>query len=145
MIVDHVFFFNLRSFDRLNKTPTITRQEEKSGVKYQDVQRAEAHEIMGQSLGRPSSSSSSDSGNEDLQRVIDQKRKFEAKREEAASTDPATSADSIAHDAMLSDTKVSDEPWEGDPEAEKENFLQEELYVHAKAGVRQFDSLSTLS
>ncbi|KAI9793237.1 MAG: hypothetical protein M1816_000658 [Peltula sp. TS41687] len=134
---NHVFFFNLRSYDRLNKTPAITRQEEASGVKYQDVQRAQAHEVMGQSVDRPasSSSSSSDSGDEESQRIIDQKRKFEAKRDEAASKGSATSADSIAHHAMLTDSKVSDEPWDGEPEEEKQNFVQEELYIHAKAGV----------
>ena len=42
----HIFFFNLRSYDRLNKTPAIQKQEEETGVPYQKVQRAEAEEIM---------------------------------------------------------------------------------------------------
>jgi phospholipase D1/2 len=46
----HIFFFNLRSFDRLNVTPKIKKQEEKSGVKYQDAQRAQAEEIMDSSI-----------------------------------------------------------------------------------------------
>jgi hypothetical protein len=33
---------------------------------------------------------------------------------------------------MLNGGKISDENWEGDPEAEKSNFVQEELYVHGK-------------
>lgn len=114
----------------------MTRQEEISGVKYQDVQRAEAHEIMGEGLRRRTSESRfhlSHSDNEEVQRILDQKRKFEAKRDEAASEDPVTTADSIAHNAMLGGNRVSDEPWEGDPEAEKDNFVQEELYIHAKA------------
>ena len=46
----YVFFFNLRSYDRLNKTPAIQKQEEKSGVKYQEVQRAQAEEVMGEGI-----------------------------------------------------------------------------------------------
>lgn len=46
----YIFFFNLRSYDRLNFTPKIKKQEEESGVKYQEVQRAEAHEIMSEGI-----------------------------------------------------------------------------------------------
>lgn len=42
----YIFVFNLRSYDRLNKTPALQRQEEKSGVTYQEVQRAQAEEVM---------------------------------------------------------------------------------------------------
>ncbi|EME48297.1 hypothetical protein DOTSEDRAFT_168035 [Dothistroma septosporum NZE10] len=42
----YIFVFNLRSYDRLNKTPELKEQEEKSGVTYQDLQRAQAEEIM---------------------------------------------------------------------------------------------------
>lgn len=42
----YIFFFNLRSYDRINKTPKLKEQEEKSGVKYQEVQRAQAEEMM---------------------------------------------------------------------------------------------------
>lgn len=131
-MIDHLFFYNLRSYDRLNKTPAIVRQEEISGVPYQDVQRAEAHEIMGESIRRSSDSSESSIGDHDRRRIIDQKRKFEAKKEEAAAKDPVTSVDSIAEHAMLGESRIVDEPWEGDPEAEKENFVQEELYIHSK-------------
>ncbi|OAA68280.1 phospholipase [Niveomyces insectorum RCEF 264] len=43
----HIFFFNLRSYDRLATTPAIRRMEAESGVTYRDLQRAEAEEIMG--------------------------------------------------------------------------------------------------
>ena len=47
--------------------------------------------------------------------------------------DPIMSADSIAEDAMARGGTVSEEYWDGvDPEGEKENFVQEELYIHAK-------------
>lgn len=42
----YIYCFNLRSYDRLMKTPKLKEQEEKSGVSYQEVQRAMAEEIM---------------------------------------------------------------------------------------------------
>lgn len=46
----YVFIFNLRSYDRINKTPGLKAKEEQSGVNYRDVQRAQADEVMGGSL-----------------------------------------------------------------------------------------------
>ena len=43
----YFFIFNLRSYDRINKTPAMKKQEELSGVTYQELQRANAEEIMG--------------------------------------------------------------------------------------------------
>jgi phospholipase D1/2 len=139
--MDHIFVFNLRSYDRLNKTPALKKQEEISGVKYQDIQRAHAEEIMGSGLHPTKSERDEEPGKgkeaslpKDVSRadIFDQRQKFEERREEAGLGDTATSVDSIAKDAMLNGGKVSDEKWEGDPEAEKENFVQEELYIHAK-------------
>lgn len=134
----HMFVFNLRSYDRLNKTPSMQRQEEKSGVKYQDLQRAQAEEIMGEGIhGNKNDSSSSDgqgddSGDEAKEKMVDKKRQFESQRENAGAHGKRNSADSIAKDAMLNGGKVSEEPWEGEPEKEKENYVQEELYIHGK-------------
>jgi len=66
------------------------------------------------------------------EQLIDSKRKFEEARGSLEIDDPVTSADSIAEDAMLGGGTVSEETWEGPPEEEKQNFVQEELYIHAK-------------
>jgi phospholipase D1/2 len=137
---NHIFVFNLRSYDRLNTTPAMLQQEEKSGVKYQDVQRAEAEEIMGSGLRKESGSEppkhdpkDDDSGNIKKEEIIDQKRKFEEHREAAGLHKDVISDDSIAKNAMHGTKNVSDEPWDqSDPEQEKWNFIQEELYIHAK-------------
>lgn len=129
----HVFLFNLRSYDRLNKTTAVTRQEEKSGVKYQEVQRAAAEEIMGEGVHNTTGTKIDNSGNEAKERAIDQKRTFEAQREEAGLGDEtSTTEDSIASTAMLNGGKVSEQSWEGDLDDEKMNFVQEELYIHGK-------------
>ncbi|KAI9691964.1 MAG: hypothetical protein M1820_009642 [Bogoriella megaspora] len=140
----HVFLFNLRSYDRINFTPAMREQEKKSGVKYQEVQRANAEDIMSSGLhsvdptdkhghteGR--TQEQDDSGNEEREHMVDQQRKFEAQREAAGLANEPPSEDSIAKDAFEGQTKVSSEAWDsGDLESEKENFVQEELYIHGK-------------
>jgi phospholipase D1/2 len=139
--VDHIFVFNLRSYDRLNTTQSLKKQEEKAGVKYQEVQRAEAEEIMGTGVHPATTTSSdqhaaTDSGDEREEKAVDRKRQFEAHREDQDSGEhvkPPASGDSIAKDAMKGQRKVSEEPWDDDDkELELRNFVQEELYIHAK-------------
>ena len=138
---NHIFCFNLRAFDRLNKTQAMIRQEVKSGVKYQDIQRAEAEEIMNEGVHgskNPGSKGSSkshplhdDSGRVEAEKNVDAKRRFEAQREHNQDGEGKTLS-SISSTTMLNGGKVSDQAWEGDPEQEKENFVQEELYIHGK-------------
>lgn len=131
----HVFVFNLRSYDRLNKSPSMVEQEEKSGVKYQDVQRAQAEEIMAEGVHSTTDQKPSlgdNSNQEEKERLMDQKRRFEAQRGEVGLDQETTSTDSIAHTAMLNGGKVSEQQWDGDLENEKQNFVQEELYIHGK-------------
>lgn len=136
----YVFVFNLRAYDRINKTPGLIEQEKRSGVKYQDLQRAEAEEIMGSGIhGYPAEKEDHgakhpgvSTNEEERRQIIDRKRLFEAARQNMDEEDPIHSADSIAEDAMARGGLVSEEKWEGDPQAETENFVQEELYIHAK-------------
>ncbi|KAK8043062.1 phospholipase [Apiospora phragmitis] len=139
----HIFVFNLRSYDRLNKTPAMKKKEEESGVSYQDVQRAEAEEIMGsgihgskdveggmdEHMGKTKDDNSTTS--EEQQHMTDAKRKFE-EAGNAADSQHANTAYSVAHHAMAGQGPVSEERWEGKPEEEVENWIQEELYIHAK-------------
>jgi phospholipase D1/2 len=138
--IQYIFCFNLRSYDRLNTTPAMKEQEEKSGVKYQDVQRAQAEETMGSGIHEVAAGSgdedlqTTDSGDEEKEKAVDQKRKFEAHRE-APGEDKKNqvSADSIAKNALHGEPNVSDEPFpEGHGDLELENFFQEELYIHGK-------------
>lgn len=143
----HVFFFNLRSYDRLNFTPALQEQEKKSGVKYQEVQRANAEEIMSSGLHSldPTDShdhtlkhhhhSTDDAGNEERERFVDRERKFEAQRQAVGlgAENEVISKDSIAEDALEGVGKVSNEKWDnGNLDSEKANFVQEELYIHGK-------------
>ena len=133
----YIFCFNLRSYDRLNKSKAIQEQEEKSGVKYQDVQKAEAEEIMGGSMPtstEKSKNKNKGTGDEEREKLLDMKRRFEDKKADVGllEEDARYDADTISHTAMLNGKKVADVPFEGDAEFEKGNFVQEELYIHGK-------------
>lgn len=156
----HIFVFNLRSYDRLNKTPAVVKQEEQSGVKYQDVQRAQAEEMMGSGVYTDAESDKdSHVGHRDKKEMLseewksftkvlgrnkdaepkpteaqetkaDLKRRFADAAQEGQSE--SKSSASVAACAMAGTGKVIDEQWEGDPEDEVNNWIQEELYIHAK-------------
>ncbi|KAL2066313.1 hypothetical protein VTL71DRAFT_2384 [Oculimacula yallundae] len=143
----YIYFFNLRSYDRLNVTPSVKKQEEESGVKYQDVQRAEAQEIMDTSVHgskdqdeggdthmgiRNALDPRDDSGDETTEAKIDAKRKFEAKADASGDDGKAKTTDSVAKNAMMDQPDLVDEKWEGSLEGEVDNWIQEELYIHGK-------------
>ncbi|TVY16616.1 Phospholipase D1 [Lachnellula arida] len=148
----HIFFFNLRSYDRLNVTPAVKKQEKESGVKYQDVQRAEAEEIMDTGIhgskddedgadthmGQKASvkdklnPQKDDAGDETAEETTDAKRMFEAKRGAAGADQGIRSVSSVAKNAMHGEGSLVDEKWEGSLEGEADNWIQEELYIHGK-------------
>lgn len=148
----HIFFFNLRSYDRLNKTHAICEAEKKTGISYQQVQRAEAEEIMAEGVhGHEDDSSGDDdkSSRFHLGRKKDKKPEERPVAEQEAAKDATQakeifekakpdekviSAATVAHHAMSGQGSLQDEPWDNheDPESEIRNWIQEELYVHAK-------------
>ncbi|XHF99845.1 hypothetical protein AWENTII_003331 [Aspergillus wentii] len=134
---EHIFLFNLRAYDRINKTPALVELEKEAGVSYNDIQRGLAESIMSDSvhpaIGKAGDKNekSYDTGNAEKEERIDRLRRFEEKRRHH-DTGEEVSKDTVAHTTMLHGGKMSDEPWQGDPEDEKENFVQEELYIHGK-------------
>lgn len=46
----YIFVFNLRSYDRINNTPALKKLQEQAGISYQEMQRAEAEEIMNEGV-----------------------------------------------------------------------------------------------
>ena len=140
---EYIFFFNLRSYDRLNKTPAIAETEKKTGISYQQVQRAEAEEIMAEGIhgsldaedhGRDAhmgklEQQKSKTNDGTIQTALKAKEIFEAAMPK---TEVQTSA-SLAHYAMAVEGSLKDEKWDAeDPESEVQNWVQEELYIHSK-------------
>ncbi|KAI9037420.1 putative phospholipase PldA [Aspergillus affinis] len=137
---EHVFVFTLRAFDRINKTPALEELENQAGVTYNDIQRGIAESIMSDSV-HPAIGKDGDKGEvgydndeqeKEKQERIARLRKYEEKSERQKEGHGYVSKDTVSHTVMLNGGKMSNEPWEGDAEAEKENFVQEELYVHGK-------------
>ncbi|CAH0059635.1 unnamed protein product [Clonostachys solani] len=139
----YIFFFNLRSYDRLNKTPALKAAEKNSGVSYQQVQRAEAEEIMSEGIhgtfGARSKTQNPhfgkmnqnkvESTDEEVKKVMEAKKKFD----EALPPGEVLTSASVAHHAMQGQGSILDEVWdEDDPESEVQNWVQEELYIHSK-------------
>lgn len=120
----HIFCFNLRSYDRLNVNRKLKEQEERSGLKYKDLQQTEVEELE----------APMEDGEEARKHAAEMRRRFAGDEESVGLGDQGgiIDPDSIADDAMLTDKKPSTESWDGEPEEEKEHFFQEELYVHAK-------------
>ncbi|KAI0967249.1 phospholipase D/nuclease [Xylaria arbuscula] len=136
---NHIFFFNLRSYDRLNKTPSIEKQEEKSGIKYEQVQRAQAEEIMSSGIhgstdvaGEHDKHMGKNEVNKEAREKTESTQAKQRFEEARSSDDELETTFSVAHHAMAGTGKLSDEPWEGKPDEEVHNWIQEELYVHAK-------------
>ncbi|CAG8894959.1 unnamed protein product [Penicillium egyptiacum] len=135
---EHVFVFALRAYDRINKTPVLEDLEKQADVTYQDIQRGIAETIMSESV-HPAVGKDGDDNEKDYaadqsakEETLRKLQNFQDKVEQRKAGDGFNSKDSVAHCTMLNGGKVSDETWEGDPEAEKGNFVQEELYVHGK-------------
>ncbi|KAJ5577457.1 uncharacterized protein N7459_006421 [Penicillium hispanicum] len=135
---EQIFVFALRAYDRINKTPALEELERKADVTYQDIQRGIAESMMSESV-HPSVGKEGDKNEKSYDADAAQKQenlqkleKFEEQVEQHREKDGDASHDSVAHTTMLNGGKMSDEYWEGDPEAEKDNLVQEELYVHGK-------------
>lgn len=135
---EQIFVFALRAYDRINKTPALEELEKKADVTYQDIQRGIAESIMSESV-HPSVGQEADKHEKSYETDSAQKQenlhkleKFEEQVEQRQMKEDDASMDSVAHTTMLNGGKMSDEFWEGDPESEKDNIVQEELYVHGK-------------
>lgn len=136
----YIFFFNLRSFDRLNRTAALIETEKKTGIKYAQVQRAQAEEVMASGIhGVIGDGGERDEhmGNEkqqeqlevEIEKALEAKKIFEA----AMPKDGVKTTSSVAHYAMAEPGSLVDEPWdEEDPDSEIKNWVQEELYIHSK-------------
>ncbi|KAL2875618.1 hypothetical protein SGCOL_009237 [Colletotrichum sp. CLE4] len=140
---NHIFFFNLRSYDRLNRTSAVEKREKDTGVKYAEVQRAQAEEVMGtgiHGINDPTEKERDEhmggkaeqvggGKTDEAQNAIDAKKRFEA----SLGDTQLNNKTSVAQHAMANSGSIEDEPWEDeDPETEIRNWIQEELYIHSK-------------
>ncbi|KAL4876634.1 hypothetical protein BJY04DRAFT_139443 [Aspergillus karnatakaensis] len=135
---NHVFVFNLRTYDRINKTPALEELEKEAGVTYNDIQRGIAETLASEAvhpaIGKEGDMTEIDYNNaqKEKERRIAQLEKYEERNKAHEAHPAAKNKDTVAHTTMLNGGKLSDEVWEGDDDSERENFISEELYIHAK-------------
>ncbi|ROW04426.1 hypothetical protein VMCG_04985 [Cytospora schulzeri] len=89
----YISFYNLRNYDRLNTSATMSRAQDESGG-----------------------------------RLGSQYRRYQ----EAAERQDDQTWDTISAAYMESGPDLNSVPWEGDPEAEMDAYVSEELYIHSK-------------
>jgi len=90
------------------------------------------HPSIGKEGDRNEKDYETDSAQKEKEETMRKLEKFEEQVEQRKAQQGQASCDSVAHTTMLNGGKMVDEIWEGDPEAEKDNIVQEELYVHGK-------------
>ncbi len=124
----YIYFFNLRSYDRLHRTSSLKKQEKESGVTYREAERAHEKEIMGEDVNRVLGSETP--GPDSAPTNPDARHKFEDAP--AAGESKLSRTATVAHHAMAGQGSVRDLPWEGKDEDEVNSWIQEELYIHTK-------------
>ncbi|KAL5340373.1 hypothetical protein BJX70DRAFT_125022 [Aspergillus crustosus] len=135
---NHIFVFNLRAYDRINKTPALQELEKEAGVSFHDIQRGIAETLASEAVHPAvvkegeTTEVSYENAEKEKERRIAQLQKYEERNKAHEGHPAAKNLDTLAHITMLDGGKLSDEIWEGESELEKENFVQEELYVHGK-------------
>ena len=112
----YIRFYNLRNYDRINVSATMHEAEQASGVSYESARR-EHDDVVGGGFREPE-------GQRDRSRY--------ERYQDAASKVRDETWDSVAACYMADGPSLPEIPWHGDPEAEMDAFVSEELYVHSK-------------
>ncbi|GKT92921.1 Phospholipase d active site motif protein [Colletotrichum tofieldiae] len=118
----YIRFYNLRNYDRINTSSTMAAAEQRSGVRYEDARR-EHDDVVGAGYG--------DRGEGTGARWGERNSQYE-RYQEAASRVSDQTWDTVSACYMDSGPDLHGVPWHGEPEAEMDAFVSEELYIHSK-------------
>ena len=118
---EYIRFYNLRNYDRINRSAAFQEAVQRSGVDYEEARRE--HDTL---VERPAELSGY-GGNQNYQQY-----------QQAAGTIPDRQGlgtgrwDSVSECYMLGGADIRQVPWEGGDVSEMDAFVSEELYVHSK-------------
>lgn len=115
----YIRFYNLRNYDRINISSTMADAEGRSGVRYEDARR-EHDDNVGAGYGEQGQGYGT-RGDSQYERY-----------QEAASRVSDQTWDTVSACYMDSGRDLHSVPWHGEPEAELDAFVSEELYIHSK-------------
>ncbi|TVY43123.1 Phospholipase [Lachnellula occidentalis] len=118
----YIRFYNLRNYDRINASATMSNVEQASGVSFEDA-RKEHDDIVGAGYEGRGEGTGATYGqpNRDYERY-----------QEAGSRVEDSRYDSVSECYMDGGPSIKDIPWSGTEEAEFDAFVSEELYIHSK-------------
>lgn len=115
---DYIGFYNLRNYDRINKSRTMGEVEQSAGVSYEEARKGHdryvgaGYDPEGEDNGGP--------GLDEYQRY-----------QRGASGIDDNTRDTVSS-SYMGGPSLAEVPWDGSPEAEIDAFVTEELYVHSK-------------
>ncbi|PKS09115.1 hypothetical protein jhhlp_003729 [Lomentospora prolificans] len=112
----YISFYNLRSYDRVNISSTMSQAEQRSGVPYETARR-EHDDAVG-------------SGYRHGEGTHGQLHYHEYQQAAAKVPDPTW--DTVSSCYMAGGTDIRRVPWYGPPEKEIDAFVSEQLYIHSK-------------
>lgn len=125
--LDYIRFYNLRSYDRINRDRSMQQAEQQSGVRYEDA-RKQHDDVVGAGYGPFGEQTGVSRPGQ-----APQYQQYQA----AAQTVPGSGRwDSVSECYMLGGQDIQSVPWDGLPEAELNAFVSEELYIHSKVSDR---------
>ena len=129
--MDFIRFYNLRNYDRINASGTMSRIEQRSGVDY-EVARKQHDDTVGAGFA-----GQGEGTNTSLYNLGPQYQQYQQAAEQASYNRPAGSSstrwDSVSECYMLGGEDLRNVPWDyfGDL-SEIDAFVSEELYIHSK-------------
>lgn len=147
--MDYIRFYNLRSYDRINSSGVMREAEQRSGVSYSQAQEGydAAHEstrgyqayrppptseygvyeMDGTSVARPDAGYQNQGNENDYNRYQQVATQIGGRQGLGDGR-----WDTVSECYMLGGEDIRNVPWEGDPSAEMDAFVSEELYIHSK-------------
>lgn len=124
--MEYIRFYNLRNYDRINNAGLMAAVEQQSGVNYEDARRQYDVNTAGPGGYAPGAARS----------AFDTTAPFQQYQHAAHQAQGAKVGsgrwDSVSSCYMLGGEDIRNVPWDGNPDAEIDAFVSEELYVHSK-------------
>ncbi|KAI8171349.1 Phospholipase D1 [Colletotrichum sp. SAR 10_86] len=118
----YIRFYNLRNYDRINVSSDMSRAERESGVSYEDARR-EHDDAVGAGYEPRGEGTGASWGGRNTQYD---------RYQQAASRVGDHTWDTVSSCYMDAGPDLHSVPWQGEPEAEMDAFVSEELYIHSK-------------
>ncbi|TDZ40589.1 Phospholipase D1 [Colletotrichum spinosum] len=118
----YIRFYNLRNYDRINVSSTMSEAERESGVSYEDA-RKEHDDAVGAGYEPRGEGTGASWGGRNTQYD---------RYQEAASRVSDQTWDTVSACYMDAGPDLHSVPWSGSPESEIDAFVSEELYIHSK-------------